>query len=135
MAILKRYANPRYQNTSLLIHSSTWQYPRHSRARSLLVASISLDTPAGILAAGDSLEVDWQTASNDPTEFTLFLFDANRLPFGLEADFGEVDTAPGSVTVTLPADLTTKSYILRAVHSDNVDFVYSSTAAFTINAA
>ncbi|KIK58302.1 hypothetical protein GYMLUDRAFT_45514 [Collybiopsis luxurians FD-317 M1] len=100
-----------------------------------LVASLTLDTPAGNLVAGGSFDIDWQSRANDPTAFTLFLLDANNLPFGLEADFGEVQTSSGSVTVTLPDDLQTKSYVLRAVNSSNVDFVYASSAAFTITAA
>ncbi|KAJ4480903.1 hypothetical protein J3R30DRAFT_3700355 [Lentinula aciculospora] len=100
-----------------------------------IASALILDTPSAALVAGDPMEVAWESSASDPTEFTLFLLDAANLPFGLEADFGEVETSAGIVTVTLPDTLTTKSYQLRAVNSSSVDFVYASSADFVITAA
>ncbi|KAJ3903480.1 hypothetical protein F5879DRAFT_959492 [Lentinula edodes] len=100
-----------------------------------IASALLLDTPSGILVAGGPMEVAWESTASDPTEFTLFLLNAANLPFGLEADFGEIETSAGSVTVTLPDTLTTKSYQLRAVNSSSVDFVYASSADFVITAA
>ncbi|KAJ3733153.1 hypothetical protein DFJ43DRAFT_1069530 [Lentinula guzmanii] len=100
-----------------------------------IACALTLDTPTEALVAGGPMEVTWESTATDPTEFTLFLLNAAELPFGLEADFGEVETSAGSVTVTLPDTLTTKSYVLRAVNSTSVDFVYSSSGDFVITAA
>ncbi|KAJ3727510.1 hypothetical protein EV361DRAFT_315036 [Lentinula raphanica] len=100
-----------------------------------VASALILNTPSGNLVAGETMDVSWQSIATDPSQFTLFLLESNNLPFGLAADFGEVSTAPGSAAVTLPGDLTTQSYQLRAVNSTNVDQVFASSADFVITAA
>ncbi|KAF9268442.1 hypothetical protein L218DRAFT_995159 [Marasmius fiardii PR-910] len=97
-------------------------------------SALSVSTPASA-SAGDPVIIAWQsTATSDPPSFTLFLLDANDLPFGLKQDFGSVTTAAGHATFTLdnnlPNDIT---YIIRAVKNNNVDIVLAESAEFTLD--
>ncbi|ESK86414.1 hypothetical protein Moror_4965 [Moniliophthora roreri MCA 2997] len=103
-------------------------------AASLLSCALALQisTPSAAKAGAD-VPITWQSNPNDASDFTLFLLDNNNLPFGLEQNFGKFQTTDGQAIVTFDSDLSTeKTYVLRAVNSENVDFVYASSAAFTL---
>uniref|UniRef100_A0A0W0FWN7 Uncharacterized protein n=2 Tax=Moniliophthora roreri TaxID=221103 RepID=A0A0W0FWN7_MONRR len=113
------------------IHSSTVFNSLVTLAIASCAAALTLSTPSHP-TAGVPTQLVWSSSSNDASVFTLFLLDNGNLPFGLEQDFGELQTADGEATITFDDGFSEeKTYILAAVNSSNVDMHYASTAAFT----
>ncbi|THU81330.1 hypothetical protein K435DRAFT_972382 [Dendrothele bispora CBS 962.96] len=99
---------------------------------SFSAARIILQVPTNPVVGAET-DINWSSDSaSDPQSFTLFLLDANNLPFGLSANFGEVETSTGGTTVTIPSTVHEGQYVLRAVNSTSVDFVFATSPQFDI---
>ncbi|KAF5358675.1 hypothetical protein D9758_007663 [Tetrapyrgos nigripes] len=101
---------------------------------SLAAARITLQVPTNPVV-GAVTDITWSSDSaSDPQSFTLFLLNANDLPFGLRANFGEVQTSAGKATVTIPNTVPEGPAVLRAVNSTAVDFVFATSPQFDVTA-
>ncbi|KAF9258043.1 hypothetical protein L218DRAFT_964839 [Marasmius fiardii PR-910] len=99
---------------------------------SYAAAFISISGPANPVVGANS-NIAWASNPNDPATFTLFLLNADNLPFGLVHDYGELQTSPGKTTIQFPATLDNNlNYVFRAVNSSYVDIVYSSSGVFRL---
>ncbi|KAK7453420.1 hypothetical protein VKT23_011686 [Stygiomarasmius scandens] len=101
---------------------------------SFAAARITLQIPTNPVVGAET-DINWSSDSaSDPRSFTLFLLNATNLPFGLRANFGEVQTSAGSITVMIPSNVPEGQYVLRAVNSTFVDFVFATSPQFDITA-
>ncbi|KAG7096345.1 hypothetical protein E1B28_003789 [Marasmius oreades] len=102
---------------------------------SYAVALISISGPSNAVVGADS-NIAWASNPNDPATFTLFLLNADNLPFGLVHNYEDFQTSAGKATISFPSTLDTNlNYVFRAVNSSSVDFVYSSSGVFRLGPA
>ncbi|KAF9256568.1 hypothetical protein L218DRAFT_1081290, partial [Marasmius fiardii PR-910] len=86
---------------------------------------------------GAKADVAWVSTPQDPQTFTLLLWDGNpvsTLPTGIRQNFGEFKTASGGATIPFNSNLPTSNinYVLRAVNTDNLNQVYSTSGSFVL---
>ncbi|KIJ30876.1 hypothetical protein M422DRAFT_267590 [Sphaerobolus stellatus SS14] len=71
------------------------------------INALKLNAPTGHAVSGGQLQVTWDVAASDPTNWELFLVDAT-VAFSLYGTWSGFDTTAGHLNVTLQQDLTAR---------------------------
>ncbi|KAG8219196.1 hypothetical protein J3R82DRAFT_7 [Butyriboletus roseoflavus] len=97
-----------------------------------LVSALTINAITGGTTGG-AVTISWTASTTDPTSFSIELI--NSAFHNSFAIANNIQTALGSITITLPQVPIGDGYTLEAVANNNINTVYSTSGDFAIGAA